>query len=461
MSPRRYLALLCGLALLSACAAPPTAARPTNGPTPARPVALATVAPTATVSLPPASPTPVSRSALVQPAAPTVPPTPTLETVLDERFANNALQWPTDPQSTVWLAGGALHLFAREPGHFVAVAAPVHQSLANVVVTGMFQKVSGPPGGGYGLIVRDQQPQTRDGRNQGGRYDVLEASDRGQFGIWRREGEQWVTLVPWTNAAAIRTGDAPNLLTASAVGTRLTFSVNGVQVGSATDPVLADGGVGVFVGGDLNQATLDWLQVQTGGQSTPIATTSSPVPSLTLGPAGASTAPATTTPTAAAASSPSVAPTTAAATGGLATLGDSEAAFIQRLGAPEDRSSGSGANKVDLFAPCPNGGPAQFTVAFANGQAVSIAYQSCQKPVPSVATRMAEAQPYLPADATDPQAFTTRSNHPAVALRSKKLAAALASDWFHDCSSQPVPPGTVSLTVTDTGWTLVPGACPE
>jgi hypothetical protein len=49
---------------------------------------------------------------------------------------------------------------------------------------------------------------------------------------------------------------------AQALGDRFTLYVNGVQVLSRTDGVLADGGVGVFVGGDLNEVVIERLLIQ-------------------------------------------------------------------------------------------------------------------------------------------------------------------------------------------------------
>ena len=176
-------------------------------------------------------------------------PSPTLRTVLDERFADNRRGWPDDPQATAAFADGAYRLRARQPGRFVAV-------------TGMFRKVGGPPGGGYGLIVRDRGPGPRDGLYQGGQYYVLEVGDRGELGICRREGDHWVDLLPWTPSAAVRPGLAANELAVRAVGQRLTFFVNGVEVASRADPVLPDGGVGIFVGGDLNEVVAEHFAVQ-------------------------------------------------------------------------------------------------------------------------------------------------------------------------------------------------------
>lgn len=196
--------------------------------------------------------------------APTTPTGPTMSSaVFEERFLDNRHAWPSDRQSTAWFGDGGYRLSAREPGRFVAVGAPIDRPLADVVVTGRFRKVGGPPGGGYGLIVRDQGTRARDGIDQGGRYYVLEVGDRGEVGIWRREEDHWVDLLPWTPSDAVLPGGAANELTVRAIGARLTFLVNGVQVAAAEDSALAAGGVGAFLGGDANEGLLEWLVVQT------------------------------------------------------------------------------------------------------------------------------------------------------------------------------------------------------
>jgi len=185
-----------------------------------------------------------------------------LRTVLDERFADNGRNWPNNAEGTAWFADGGYRLFARQPPRFVAVGAPITAPLRDVVVAATFRKVGGPPGGGYGLIVRDQRLESRDGLEQGGRYYVLEAGDLGEVGAWRREGEQWVDLLPWTRSTAVNPGSAANQLTVQAFGERLQLLVNGVLVVDLVDAVLPEGGVGVFVGGDLNQVVLDRFLVQ-------------------------------------------------------------------------------------------------------------------------------------------------------------------------------------------------------
>src|SRR5712692_9968956 len=74
-----------------------------------------------------------------------------------------------------------------------------------------FRKVGGPSSGGYGLIVRDQTVPPLDGLRQNGRFYVLEASDRGEIGIWRRDDDQWVDLLAWSKGAC----PLPSMLTRS------------------------------------------------------------------------------------------------------------------------------------------------------------------------------------------------------------------------------------------------------
>jgi hypothetical protein len=180
---------------------------------------------------------------------------------LDERFAGNALNWPSDPESPAWVAEGTYRLVARGPGQFIAITAPLAERYRDVVVTATFRKTGGPPGGGYGLIVRDQGPARGDSGEQAGRFYVLAVSDQG-VGIRRREGEQWVDLVPWTPAAEVRPGGDPNTLAAVALGDQLGLMVNGALLASVRDRVLGEGAVGLFVGGDGNEVAVERFLVE-------------------------------------------------------------------------------------------------------------------------------------------------------------------------------------------------------
>ena len=198
----------------------------------------------------------------VAPIQPTASPVvPAVGTLLDGAITNQA-GWRSDPAGPVSLNGAQYRMTVQLPTRFVAVAAPVVGTYADVIVSATFHKIGGPPGGGYGVIVRDQTPETRDGLDQSGRFYVAEAGDLGEIGVWRREDDHWVDLVPWTHSEVVHVGGTTNELTLRAEGQRLTFLVNGIQQASVRDPALPAGGVGVFIGGDFNQVVLDRFTVQ-------------------------------------------------------------------------------------------------------------------------------------------------------------------------------------------------------
>jgi LPXTG-site transpeptidase (sortase) family protein len=182
--------------------------------------------------------------------------------LLDDTFVDNRMSWPDNPGSTAWITHPGYQLVPRQPGQFVAIRAPMPQPPTNVVVEAAFRKMGGPPGGGYGLIVRDQAVSAGDGVAQGGRYYVLEVSDQGRVGIWRREQDRWIDVLPWTDSPAVRQGQELNTLQVWAVGQRLSLFVNGVQAASQIDGTLPTGSVGVFVGGDGNQVQLEHFVVR-------------------------------------------------------------------------------------------------------------------------------------------------------------------------------------------------------
>ena len=193
--------------------------------------------------------------------------TPTAEATslaqaFDERFATNARRWPDDVQSTAWLVDGGYRLEPRQAGQFVAIRVPSPGAYRDVRVTGLFRKLGGPPGGGYGLVVGDQSPAPLDGVLQTGRFYLCEVSDRGEVGIWLRDGNTWVDLLPWTASAAVRRGTEPNELVCETRGPRLSFRVNGAMIADVQESVVTQGAVGVFAGGDGNQTLLEHLTVE-------------------------------------------------------------------------------------------------------------------------------------------------------------------------------------------------------
>ncbi len=249
----------------------PAAAKPVTGLTRPTPAGVATSLP-ATAPTQDSAPAPAPAAAAVAPAAapsppPTVaaapapPPIDGFHTVLDAPFGTDQPQWLKNGSLVGW-ADGAYRLSAQQPTHFVAVGAPLKEPVADAVVSATFRKLAGPAGGGYGVIVRDQGPGPRDGAAQEGNFYVAEAGDRGEFGIWRRELDRWIDIVPWTRTDAVHQSGTANTLTVRAIGNQLTFLINGTEVASRTDATLPSGGVGVFVGGDGNVVALDRFTVQ-------------------------------------------------------------------------------------------------------------------------------------------------------------------------------------------------------
>lgn len=195
-------------------------------------------------------------------ATPSPPPRPRLRILVDERFADPSSGWPHDPEGPAWYADGVYHLAVRQAERFVAVSAPLETPLRDVAITVVARKAGGPNWGGYGVIVRDQTAERRDGRQQDGRFLLFQVSDRGEAGVWRREDSQWVELMPWTLSRAVQTGNLPNELTVQALGPQLVFTVNGVTVATLTDAAPAEGAAGLFAGGALNEVIVERFLVQ-------------------------------------------------------------------------------------------------------------------------------------------------------------------------------------------------------
>ncbi len=206
---------------------------------------------------------PTARAPELRPTVAATPsPRPRLRILVDERFTDPASGWPHDPEGPAWYADGVYRLAVGQAERFVAVSAPIGERLRDVIVTVVARKAGGPNWGGYGVIVRDQTAERRDGRQQDGRFLLFQVSDRGETGVWRREDTQWVELMPWTPSSAVRTGNLPNELTVQARGSQLVFTVNGVTVATLTDAAPSEGATGVFAGGALNEVVVERFLVQ-------------------------------------------------------------------------------------------------------------------------------------------------------------------------------------------------------
>jgi hypothetical protein len=200
--------------------------------------------------------------ALVPPPAAPAAPAAFSAPVFDEHFTSNDARWPSDPQGATLVTNGMYRITPRQAGQFVGVAAPAISVPADVLVNATFRKLGGPAGGGYGIIVRDQAEPPNDSLSQNGHYYVLEAGDKGEIGIWRRDSDHWVDLLPWQHSDAVKPGTATNELSVRAVGDTLSLVVNGTTVATRSDSTLVGGRAGVFVGGDGNQVAVSRFTIQ-------------------------------------------------------------------------------------------------------------------------------------------------------------------------------------------------------
>jgi len=131
-----------------------------------------------------------------------------------------------------------------------------------VAVTTTFRWLEAGLSAGFGVIVRDQGAETRDGLSQSGRFYVLKVGDRSDLDAWRREDDRWADLLPLTHSCAVRRGRAQNQLTVLAHGERLSLLVNGVQVAGVSDPAPVAGRIGLFVHGDYSHVLIERIVVQ-------------------------------------------------------------------------------------------------------------------------------------------------------------------------------------------------------
>ena len=213
----------------------------------------------------------IATSAAQPTAAPTTPPqraaTPTTpplapNVLADTRFASGMPRdWLLSDVFAGW-RDGAFRLTARQATRFVAVAAPVASVPDDVVVSATLRKTGGLPGGGYGLIVRNQSPEAA-GRHQPGPRRLRRRDWRP--GRIRRLAARWRPLGRPRALDALACRPPGRLAQrANRQAGRQPVSIHHQRrrSGAVDDDVLAHGGMGVFVGGDNNEVALDRFTVQ-------------------------------------------------------------------------------------------------------------------------------------------------------------------------------------------------------
>lgn len=170
--------------------------------------------------------------------------------VLLDDFSSPANGWPQGSQdrSGPGYQNGSYVISVQENGSLYWAAPQI--SLTDMRLSVEVRRASGDQGY-YGLLCRIQ--------DAGNFYYFIVRPD-GYFTIGKYQAASFSSLTPggWTFHQAIQTGDATNRLEAVCSADRLTFSVNDVLLGEATDSTFSSGKPGLVA------AALDELGFQAG-----------------------------------------------------------------------------------------------------------------------------------------------------------------------------------------------------
>lgn len=78
----------------------------------------------------------------------------------------------------------------------------------------------------------------------------------------RRENDHWVEVVPWTQSDAIDPRKPGHELVALAIGSRLGLTVDNKLVANLEVQAVESGTVGVYVGGDSTDVSIDDFRIE-------------------------------------------------------------------------------------------------------------------------------------------------------------------------------------------------------
>lgn len=114
---------------------------------------------------------------------------------------------------------------------------------------------AGSPGGYAGLVARYQDDR---------HFYLLAVDGEGRYLVQMQNGDEVVTLQPWTPAAFLNQAGSSNILTLEDRATALRFYGNGMLLVEINDPQYSPGHVGLAGGaqaGDVANVRFDWLQL--------------------------------------------------------------------------------------------------------------------------------------------------------------------------------------------------------
>lgn len=186
----------------------------------------------------------MQNQATAQAVQATIEAAPKWPVIFSDSFEDNHNDWPDGEElgslaNITWgIADGKYQWKAQAKEAFVWWAYPDIIDVSNFYLTVNVKQVSGPEDGEYGVIFR----LTGDTD-----FYLFEIDQLGQFGVFIRLEDAWVTLQDWRESDAIHLGDV-NRLTVIAVGSQFSFYINDQPVAELFDERLVNGKTGTIIG---------------------------------------------------------------------------------------------------------------------------------------------------------------------------------------------------------------------
>ncbi len=234
----------------------PTEMPPTPTPFPTFPTRTPTTIPTASPTLrPSATPFPTFTPVPSLTKAPTLTPTPGVIGVnnptglLMDDFSDTTSGWKvqTGNYFSIGYEFGGYRVFVSRS--YMEAGAARGRSHANLTIRADAVLLAGVPDAYYGITCREEGSQ---------KY-TFALNGAGEWRIYLVSAGRVTRLAGGQSDSIKTSASAVNHLEASCLGTTLLFSINGVQVGSATDVTLLEGSYAGLTAGTLTQGGVDVL----------------------------------------------------------------------------------------------------------------------------------------------------------------------------------------------------------
>jgi hypothetical protein len=203
-----------------------------------------------------ANPPTLASSPVPATAAPTEPPatapaasdtSSSGELLAHDSFDDDSNDWRTGDVDGQWWTGtrlvkdGVLEFNGTSKRDMVSYVVPGNEafqsSAADEVVKVEVKMPDATMNGGAGLIVRADSEEDN--------LYILQLDANGYFAFFLLEGNDWTTLIDWTQASHFNPGDW-NEMSVEAVGSHFRLFINGYQDGEVDDSTLASGRGGVI-----------------------------------------------------------------------------------------------------------------------------------------------------------------------------------------------------------------------